>query len=211
MRCSSTGLTAIILGCCILIRFIKSAKAILKNTRVKTPVRKKAPMLTREDWLLDPQGCPGFLKSEKIDHIAKNGTIHHTAHLSLCIPKRYALVNIQNPIEEVIAESGVRDGFCFVSAMHITAGVYVNDAESGLLNDISQWIENLAPYGKPYLHHQTGEDNGDAHLKSYLTNHCLTAPITRGKLDFGTWQQIFYAEFDGQRNKRVLVKVTGLE
>ena len=94
--------------------------------------------------------------------------------------------------------------------MHITAGIYINDAESGLLSDIAKWIENLAPYGEDYTHHQTGEDNGDAHLKSYLTNHALTAPITRGKLDFGTWQQIFYAEFDGRREKRILVKITGL-
>jgi secondary thiamine-phosphate synthase enzyme len=94
--------------------------------------------------------------------------------------------------------------------MHITAGVYINDAESGLLKDISSWIEKLAPFGLPYLHHQTGEDNADAHLKSYLTNHALTAPVTKGRLDFGTWQQIFYAEFDGLREKRILVKVTGL-
>jgi secondary thiamine-phosphate synthase enzyme len=94
--------------------------------------------------------------------------------------------------------------------MHITAGVYINDAESGLLGDIAEWIEGLAPYGEDYRHHHTGEDNGDAHLKSYLTHPSLTAPITNGKLDFGTWQQIFYAEFDGRRTKRILVKVTGL-
>ncbi|MGZ3707697.1 MAG: secondary thiamine-phosphate synthase enzyme YjbQ, partial [Bdellovibrionota bacterium] len=103
-----------------------------------------------------------------------------------------------------------QDGLCFVSAMHITAGVYVNDAESGLLGDIAEWIEKLAPFGKDYRHHLTGEDNGDAHLKSYLTNHCLTAPVTGGKLDFGTWQQIFYAEFDGERAKRILIKVLGI-
>jgi secondary thiamine-phosphate synthase enzyme len=95
--------------------------------------------------------------------------------------------------------------------MHITAGIYVNDAEIGLLNDIAKWIEALAPYGRDYQHHQTGEDNGDAHLKSFLTNHSITAPITRGKLDFGQWQQIFYAEFDGVRNKRILVKAIGLK
>jgi secondary thiamine-phosphate synthase enzyme len=93
--------------------------------------------------------------------------------------------------------------------MHITAGVYVNDAESGLLRDIARWIEGLAPFGEDYEHHQTGEDNADAHLKSYLTNHSLIAPVTRGRLDFGTWQQIFYAEFDGKRPKRVLIKITG--
>jgi secondary thiamine-phosphate synthase enzyme len=140
----------------------------------------------------------------------REGQIHHTEHLHFRVPKRYALVNIQERVEEVVARARVRDGLCFVSAMHITAGVYVNDAESGLLHDISEWIEKLAPFGQDYRHHQTGEDNGDAHLKSYLTNHSLTAPITKGQLDFGTWQQIFYAEFDGNRDKRVLVKVMGL-
>ena len=94
--------------------------------------------------------------------------------------------------------------------MHITSGVYVNDAESGLLQDIAGWIEGLAPFGRDYRHHQTGEDNADAHLKSFLTNHALTAPITDGRLDFGTWQQIFYAEYDGRRPKRILVKVMGI-
>lgn len=163
------------------------------------------------DWLLNPHSCPGFLKSEVTEHLERGDTIHHTEQIFLKIPKRYALVNINSLIEESLRRSQIRDGFCFVSAMHITAGVYVNDAESGLLQDISKWIENLAPFGKNYLHHQTGEDNADAHLKSYLTNHALTAPVTHGELDFGTWQQIFYAEFDGQREKRVLVKITGLK
>jgi secondary thiamine-phosphate synthase enzyme len=167
-------------------------------------------MLKPKDWLLDPRGCPGFLRAEKIDHVDRPPVIHHTEHLHLEIPSRYALVSIHEKVEEVLERSGVKDGFCFVSAMHITAGVYVNDAESGLLSDIAQWIEGLAPFGKDYRHHETGEDNGDAHLKSYLTNHALTAPITRGQLDLGTWQRIFYAEFDGRRKKRVLVKVTGV-
>ena len=126
------------------------------------------------------------------------------------IPSRYALVNINHLVEETVSRSGVRDGFCFVTTMHITAGVYVNDAESGLLEDIAGWLEGHAPFGRDYRHHQTGEDNGDAHLKSYLTHHQLTAPVTRGRLDFGTWQRIFYAEFDGGRDKKILVKVTGL-
>lgn len=167
-------------------------------------------MLKPSDWLLDPHQCPGYERHEVKDHLESSGQVHHTEHLFVTLPKRYALVNIQEHIEAAIKRSGVRDGFCFVSAMHITAGVYVNDAESGLLRDIATWIENLAPYGKDYLHHQTGEDNGDAHLKSYLTNHALTAPVTKRKLDFGTWQQIFYAEFDGCRSKRILVKVTGI-
>jgi secondary thiamine-phosphate synthase enzyme len=162
------------------------------------------------EWLLDPHSCPGFLKHEVFEHREARPLIHHTERLYVSIPKRYALVNITDHVEEALGRSGVTDGFCFVSAMHITAGVYINDAESGLLSDISSWIEGLAPFGKNYFHHQTGEDNADAHLKSYLTNHALTAPVTRGKLDFGTWQQIFYAEFDGRREKRILVKITGI-
>ncbi len=165
----------------------------------------------KHKWLLEPHQCPGFIKNQIIDHLQQGGAqTHHTEYLYIRIPERYALVNINELVEGCILRSKVKDGLCFVSAMHITAGVYVNDAESGLLQDISKWIENLAPYGLDYRHHQTGEDNADAHLKSYLTNHSLTAPITKGRLDFGTWQQIFYAEFDGQREKRILVKVMGL-
>jgi secondary thiamine-phosphate synthase enzyme len=167
-------------------------------------------MLTSKDWLLDPSECPGFLRTETAAHIDAGTYTHHTERVFVHIPKRYALVNITQIIEDIVERSGVRDGFCFVSTMHITAGVYINDAESGLLQDIAGWIEHLAPFGKDYHHHRTGEDNGDAHLKSYLTNHALTAPITHGKLDFGTWQQIFYAEFDGRRDKRILVKITGI-
>jgi secondary thiamine-phosphate synthase enzyme len=94
--------------------------------------------------------------------------------------------------------------------MHITASLYVNDAESGLLSDIAEWIERIAPYGRDYAHHQTGEDNGDAHLKSILFHPSVTLPITGGRLDFGTWQRVFYAEFDGERSKRVLVKAMGV-
>ena len=166
--------------------------------------------LKPSDWLLDPGRCPGYRGHQITAHIEKGAHIHHTEHHQVQIPERYALVNITSHVQEALERSGVQDGLCFVSAMHITAGIYVNDAEGGLLHDISQWIENLAPFGENYLHHQTGEDNGDAHLKSYLTNHCLTAPVTNGRLDFGTWQQIFYAEFDGNRKKRILVKVIGI-
>lgn len=164
----------------------------------------------KHEWLLNPHSCPGFLKHETTSHVEAGPYVHHTEYLYVKTPKRYALVNITEHVEDTLAKSKVIDGFCFVSAMHITAGVYINDAESGLLHDISEWIENLAPFGKDYRHHMTGEDNADAHLKSFLTNHALTAPITKGRLDFGTWQQIFYAEFDGQREKRILVKITGL-
>jgi secondary thiamine-phosphate synthase enzyme len=161
-------------------------------------------------WLLSPHTCPGFLRHQIVSHVEKPPVLHHTEYLFVKTPQRYALSNITEHVQQVLTRSGVTDGLCFVSAMHITAGIYVNDAESGLLQDIADWIENLAPYGHDYHHHQTGEDNGDAHLKSYLTNHALTAPVTQGALDFGTWQQIFYAEFDGQREKRIVVKIQGL-
>ena len=166
--------------------------------------------LTSKDWLLNPASCPGFQRFEQVAHVEKAAQIHHTEYVHVNIPSRYALVNITDLVEQVLERSKVVDGLCFVSAMHITAGVYINDAESGLLSDISKWLENLAPFGENYLHHRTGEDNGDAHLKSYLTNHALTAPVTKGRLDFGTWQQVFYAEFDGARNKRILIKIMGV-
>lgn len=118
-------------------------------------------------------------------------------------------VNISEQVEEIVARSGVQEGMALVSAMHITAGVYVNDAEDGLIQDIDEWLERLAPYNVHYRHHRTGETNGDAHLKSLLLHHEVVVPITNGKLDFGPWQQIYYAEFDGQRRKRVVVKVMG--
>lgn len=167
-------------------------------------------MLKASDWLLDPHSCPGFKRHELKSRVERPPLVHHTEYLHVELPKRYGLVNITSLVEDALERSGVIDGTCLVSAMHITAGVYINDAESGLLNDIAKWIENLAPYGANYQHHQTGEDNGDAHLKSYLTNHALIAPITSGRFDFGTWQQIFYAEFDGRRQKRILLKFSGI-
>ena len=112
-------------------------------------------------------------------------------------------------VEQIVGKSGVQEGMVLVSAMHITAGVYVNDNESGLIEDIDQWLEHLAPFRKGYKHHETGEDNGDSHLKALLIHHEVIVPITAGKLDLGTWQRVFYAEFDGQRDKRVIVKVMG--
>jgi secondary thiamine-phosphate synthase enzyme len=120
-----------------------------------------------------------------------------------------AYVHITPQIEAFVGKSGVKEGIVLVSAMHITAGVYVNDNEPGLIEDIDQWLEKLAPYNRNYRHHQTGEDNGDSHLKSLLIHHEVVVPITAGKLDLGPWQRIFYAEFDGQRDKRVLVKILG--
>lgn len=118
-------------------------------------------------------------------------------------------INITPEVERIVAGSGVREGMVLVSAMHITAGVYVNDAEAGLIQDIDEWLEGLAPFNEQYRHHRTGETNGDSHLKSLLVHHEVIVPVTKGKLDFGPWQQIYYAEFDGQRKKRVVVKVMG--
>ena len=118
-------------------------------------------------------------------------------------------ISITDKVADITARSGISEGFVLVSAMHITAGVYVNDAEPGLIADIDEWIEKLAPYRPDYRHHRTGETNGDAHLKSLLIHHEVIVPITAGKLDLGPWQQIYYAEFDGQRRKRVAVKALG--
>ena len=118
-------------------------------------------------------------------------------------------IHITPQVEEIVRKSGVKEGMVLVSAMHITAGVYVNDNEGGLIRDIDEWLEGLAPFRQDYQHHHTGEDNGDSHLKALLIHHEVIVPITAGKLDFGTWQRIFYAEFDGQRSKRVVVKVMG--
>lgn len=118
-------------------------------------------------------------------------------------------INITDKVKDLVGRSGIKEGFTLVSAMHITAGVYVNDAESGLIADIEEWLEKLAPYKPDYRHHLTGETNGDAHLKSLLIHHEVIVPITEGKLDLGPWQQIYYAEFDGQRRKRLILKALG--
>jgi secondary thiamine-phosphate synthase enzyme len=118
-------------------------------------------------------------------------------------------VNITGQVQEIVQKSVVQEGMVLVSAMHITAGVYVNDAEDGLIQDIDEWLERIAPFNEHYRHHRTGETNGDAHLKSLLIHHEVIVPITKGSLDFGPWQQIYYAEFDGRRRKRVVVKVMG--
>lgn len=133
----------------------------------------------------------------------------HTEYLIFNTKNRYDTVHITPEVRQIVEASDVQEGMALVSAMHITAGVYVNDLENGLIEDIHEWLEKLAPYGLPYRHHQTGEDNADAHLKRLLIGHQVTIPITEGKLDLGPWEQIFYAEFDGRRKKRVIVKVMG--
>ncbi|HEX2330063.1 MAG TPA: secondary thiamine-phosphate synthase enzyme YjbQ [Candidatus Angelobacter sp.] len=133
----------------------------------------------------------------------------HTDYLTFNTKKHREYVHITPQVERIVQASGVRQGLVLVSAMHITAGVYVNDNEEGLIHDIDRWLESLAPFREDYLHHQTGEDNGDSHLKAILVHHQVILPITGGKLLLGTWQRVFYAEFDGQRAKRVVVAVMG--
>ena len=118
-------------------------------------------------------------------------------------------MRITDEVRRIVSQSGVRDGMVLVSAMHITAGVFVNDWEDGLLDDFGDWLEKLAPAGLDYRHHRTGEDNADAHLKRTILGHQVIVPVTAADLDLGPWEQVFYAEFDGQRRKRVVVKVMG--
>ncbi|MEE9187669.1 MAG: secondary thiamine-phosphate synthase enzyme YjbQ [Bacteroidota bacterium] len=133
----------------------------------------------------------------------------HTEYLWFNTKGHREYINITGEVEGILKKSKVHEGLLLVSAMHITAGVYVNDAESGLIQDIDEWLEKLAPFNPDYRHHRTGETNGDAHLKSLVIHHEVIVPVTKGKLDLGPWQQIYYAEFDGQRKKRVIVKVLG--
>ncbi len=133
-----------------------------------------------------------------------------TRHLTFNVPARMDFVNITPDVQQVVAESGVREGLCLVNAMHITASVFINDDESGLHQDYKEWLEHLAPHDPSrYRHNRTGEDNGDAHHKRQIMGREVVVAVTEGQLDFGPWEQIFYGEFDGNRSKRVLVKVIG--
>jgi len=132
----------------------------------------------------------------------------HTEYLWFETRARRELVNVTARLADIVAASGIAEGFCLVSAMHITAGIWVNDEESGLKEDLMDWLDELAPRAD-YRHHRTGEDNGDAHLKRTLVHHQALLPVTKGVLDLGPWEQVFYAEFDGRRRKRVVVKVLG--
>lgn len=132
-----------------------------------------------------------------------------TKYLVFNTKNRREYINITDEVAQAVADSNIKEGMVLVSAMHITAAVYVNDAEDGLIADIDEWLEHLAPTRPDYRHHQTGEDNGDAHLKNLLMHHQIILPITNGRLDLGTWQQVYYAEFDGQRRKRVIIKIIG--
>jgi len=134
----------------------------------------------------------------------------HTHYIWLNTKNRYEIVNITREVEEAVEKSGVREGLCLANAMHITSSVFINDNEGGLHRDLLNWVEKLAPYGKGlYRHNLTGEDNGDAHLKRTIMGREVVVAVTKGKIDFGPWEQIFYGECDGQRRKRVLVKIIG--
>ena len=133
----------------------------------------------------------------------------HTEYLTFRTKNHREYINITPQVEAALAKSGIAEGMILVSAMHITAGVYVNDAEDGLIRDIDEWLERVAPFREDYRHHRTGETNGDSHLKSLLVHHEVIVPVTKGSLDFGPWQQVYYAEFDGQRPKRVIIKAMG--
>jgi secondary thiamine-phosphate synthase enzyme len=132
-----------------------------------------------------------------------------TEHLTMNTRRQRELVPLTDTVARFVEKSGIEEGMVLVSAMHITAGVFVNDDEPGLHQDIWEWLEKLAPEGPDYRHHRTGETNGDAHLKNLLVHHQVIVPITGGRLDLGPWQRIFYAEFDGQRAKRVVLKAIG--
>lgn len=132
-----------------------------------------------------------------------------TEYLFFETKKKREYINITEKVEEIVKKGDIEDGMVLVSAMHITAGIYVNDAESGLIQDIDEWLQKLAPEGPDYRHHRTGETNGDAHLKNLLIGHQVILPITKGRLDLGPWQQVYYAEFDGRRKKRIVVKAMG--
>ncbi|MBI5725238.1 MAG: YjbQ family protein [Planctomycetes bacterium] len=133
----------------------------------------------------------------------------HTEYHTFNTRKQREYVLITDMVQSAVGKSGIQEGMVLVSAMHITAGVFVNDAESGLLADIDEWLEKLAPYRDDYRHHRTGETNGDAHLKNLLVHHQVVLPITKGRLDLGPWQQVYYAEFDGRRPKKLIIKALG--
>jgi secondary thiamine-phosphate synthase enzyme len=136
----------------------------------------------------------------------------HTRHLEFHIPQRMDFVNITPEVADEVSASGVQEGLCLVNAMHITASVFINDDESGLHEDYKRWLEQLAPFDpspKRYHHNRTGEDNADAHHKRQIMGREVVVAITEGRLDLGTWEQIFYGEFDGRRTKRVMVKIIG--
>lgn len=134
----------------------------------------------------------------------------HTAYFRICTGERYEIVNITSRVEKELEKSGIKEGLCLVNSMHITSSVFINDDEKGLHRDFLGWVERLAPYSREgYAHNLSGEDNGDAHLKRTIMGREVVVAVTKGVLDFGPWERIFYGEFDGRREKRVLVKIIG--
>ena len=150
------------------------------------------------------------LVGEESKEYKSGNFVSYTVYLWFRTRKRRAIINLTEKVREIVRKSGVREGYVLVSAMHITASVYVNDDEEGIMQDMMEVLDWLAPFHPDWRHHATGEDNADAHLKSLLLHHEVLVPITEGDLDLGPWQQIFYAEFDGKRRKRVIVKVFGI-
>ncbi|MEM4230615.1 MAG: secondary thiamine-phosphate synthase enzyme YjbQ [Candidatus Pacearchaeota archaeon] len=132
-----------------------------------------------------------------------------TRYIEINTKNRIEFVNITLDVEKIVKESGIKEGFCLVNPMHITSSVFINDDEQGLIKDFQEWLEKLAPKNKKYFHNETGEDNGFSHLWRTIMGRDVVIAITNGKLDFGRWEQIFYGEFDGQRNKKILIKIIG--
>lgn len=133
----------------------------------------------------------------------------HTEYAVITTKKQKEIVNITEKIEEAVEKSGIKEGICLVNSMHITSSIFINDEESGLKQDFMRWLEEIAPEKLDYIHHHTGETNADAHLKRTIMGREIIVAITKGKLDFGPWEQIFYGEFDGQRPKKILIKILG--
>src|SRR6476660_5801998 len=158
-------------------------------------------------WIL---GTGNYPNPESLIPSPMSETTVHTDYLWFNTKTPQEFIRITDDVAAIVKKSGIRDGIVLVSAMHITSGVYVNDWEDGLIQDFQVWLEKLAPSGLPYKHHQTGEDSADAHLKRTIMGHQVIVPITGGARDLGPWEQVFYAEFDGRRRKRVVVKAMGL-
>ena len=172
----------------------------------KTSPRRDAAALVAAD---NRAGRTADVDADQL-HLDDNSMIAHTEYLTMKTSKRYEILDITDEVERFRERAKLRDGLILVSAMHITASVFVNDHESGLWKDIMKWLEELAPRKPDYMHHQTGEDNADAHLKRMLLGHQVVVPVTEGKLDFGPWERVHYGEFDGQRPKRILLKALGI-
>ena len=158
------------------------------------------------------QEQPAFAGLPRASLLAIVGVVKSlTEYLWFEVPQRRGFVNITEVVEDLVEKSGVQEGLCLVNAMHISASVFINDNEEGLLHDFNEWLEKLAPHAPTgqYRHNRTGEDNADAHLKRQVMGREVVVAITKGQLDFGPWEQIFYGEFDGRRKKRILIKVIG--